>query len=158
MGTGKIPGCPFHGFHIIIFMKRTEIFSFKYIFMTACPDPVAVQFFPGVQTAVKPVGNLADPEDLNVLREIMVHIFAYFFTVKICLEMAVGHLAQSVDSRVCPSCSLYLYRLSCHTGKDLLDLSLDRILCSFLSLPASVSGSIILYVKSIVHIFIPLLL
>src|SRR5699024_9616309 len=75
MGTCKIPGCLFHGFYVVSFMKGTEVFSFKYIFMDACSYTVAVQFFPGTQTAVKPVGNLADLEDFNVLRQIMIHIF-----------------------------------------------------------------------------------
>ena len=115
--------------------------------MTACPDPIAVPFFPGAQTLWNLSETLADPEDLNILREIMVHVFTYFFAVQVCLKMSVCYLPQGMDSRVCPSCSLYLYRLSCHTGKDLLDLSLDRVICSFLSLPSSVPGPIILYVN-----------
>ena len=63
MGTCKIPGRLFHGFYIVSFMKGTEIFSFKYIFMAACTDTVSVQLFSSVQAAVKPVRNLTDPED-----------------------------------------------------------------------------------------------
>src|SRR5699024_738349 len=80
MGTCKIPGRLFHCFYIVSFMKGTEIFSFKYIFMAACTDTVSVQLFSSVQAAVKPVGNLTDLEDFNVLRKIMIHIFTDFLT------------------------------------------------------------------------------
>src|SRR5699024_11662894 len=53
---------------------------------------------------------------------------------------------------ISPSCSLYLHRISCHPGKNLLDLPLNSVFCGFLSLPASISGPVVLYVKSIVHI------
>ena len=123
--------------------------------MAADPDSVSVQLFSGIQTAVESFGNLAYPEDLYVFRKIMIHIITDFFAAHPAVKMAVRHLPQSMDPCVCPACALDQHRASSHTEKYLLDLSLYGIVCSLLPLPASISGSVVLYIKSIVHISCP---
>ena len=78
----------------------------------AVQHPVAVGLSLRVQPAVEPFRNLLDGDHADILRKIRVDLLHQRFRRKLRIHMKIRRLPVSVHSRVRPSRSLDLHRLS----------------------------------------------
>ena len=145
MLSQKISRRLFHGRDIQFTPQSVYVFSLKYTLPIRCFHVIRIRFPYSGKTAVEPLRCLLRIYDPYILRQIPVHILhgRCCRRTELLLNMEIGRLPPGMDPCIGPSGAMDLHFLSGPFKKHCLQLSLDRIVCIPLFLPAVVSGAIV---------------
>lgn len=143
----------FHGRHIQFFSQLPYITPFKNVLAASCTDPIPVSLpdsgKPGMKTFIR------RPETGNsyIVRQKPVDFLFRFRKRKFCRQMNIRPLPPGMNACIRPARSDNLSLLPSEFFKSALQLSLNGLCRSRLTLPALITAPVITYQKGIiVHI------
>ena len=135
---------PSHRRYIQFFFYLNGIPSLKYMRNCRIYYLITVGFPLCIQPAVKTFFHFTDVNDCYILRQIKVHIFHDLRRRFLCITVKIGYLCPGMHSCIGSAGSLHRYFFTSHFGQKSFQLTLNRISCGILLLPALISGSFIL--------------